>query len=53
MGIVGEASYQVMLTIRGSLITPFILGSTSAGLNILIRLRIYDYGLGTMTTTSH
>ena len=39
MGMVGEAcffAYQVMLTIRGRLITPFILGSMSVGLNILI-----------------
>ena len=47
-----------MLTIRGHLITPFILGSMSVGLNILIRhsfmdLRMsLDYGLGTMTTTT-
>ena len=36
-----------MLTIRGRLITPFILGSMSVGLNILIRhfLRIYEFGL--------
>ena len=30
-------AYQVMLTIRGPLITPFILGSMSVGLNVLIR----------------
>ena len=45
-----------MLTIRGRLITPFILGSMSVGLNILIRHSFYgfmslDYGLGTMTAT--
>ena len=36
-----------MLTIRGRLITPFILGSMSVGLNILIRysLWIYEFGL--------
>ena len=41
-----------MLTIRGRLITPFILGSLSVGLNILIRHLFtdlcLDYGLGTM-----
>ena len=34
--------YQVMLAIRGCLITPFILGSMSVGLNILIRLSFMD-----------
>ena len=36
-----------MLTIRERLITPFILGSMSVGLNfwIVIRLRIYEFGL--------
>ena len=32
-----KLAYQVMLTIHGRLITPFILGSISVGLNILIR----------------
>ena len=32
-----KLAYQVMLTLRGRLITPFILGSMSVGLNILIR----------------
>ena len=32
-----KLAYQVMLIIRGRLITPFILGSMSVGLNILIR----------------
>ena len=32
-----KLAYLVMLTIRGRLITPFILGSMSVGLNILIR----------------
>ena len=31
-----KLAYQVMLTIRGRLITPFVLGSMSVGLNILI-----------------
>ena len=35
-------AYQVMLTIRGRLITPFILGSISVGLNILIRHSFTD-----------
>ena len=34
--------YQVMLTIRGRLITPFVLGSMSVGLNILIRHSFMD-----------
>ena len=33
---------QVMLTIRGRLITPFVLGSMSVGLNILIRHSFMD-----------
>ena len=41
MGMVGEA-YQVMLTVRGHLITPFILGSMPVGLNILIRHSFTD-----------
>ena len=32
----------VMLTIRGRLITPFVLGSMSVGLNILIRHSFMD-----------
>ena len=36
-GHVAKHAYQVMLTIRGCLITPFILGSMSVGLNILMR----------------
>ena len=40
-----KLAYHVMLTIRGRLITPFILGSISVGLNILIRLRIYEFRL--------
>ena len=43
--MVGEVclpAYQVMLTIRERLITPFILGSMSVGLNILIR---HSFGL--------
>ena len=54
-----KLAYQVMLTIRGRLITPFILGSMSVGLNILIRHSSFvyrfmslAYGLGTMTTTT-
>ena len=39
-----KLAYQVMLTIRGRLITPFILESMSVGLNIRIRLRIYEFG---------
>ena len=39
--MVGEA-YQVMLTIRGRLITPFALGSMPVGLNILIRHSFTD-----------
>ena len=35
-------AYQVMLTIRGRLITPFVLGSMSVGLNILIRHSFMD-----------
>ena len=31
-----KLAYQVMLTIRGRLITPFVLGSMSVGVNILI-----------------
>ena len=53
MGMVGEAclpsnawwaklAYQVMLTIHGRLITPFILGSMSVGLNILISHSFMD-----------
>ena len=42
-----------MLTIRGRRITPFILGSMSAGLNILIRHSFLDYGLGTMTASTY
>ena len=48
-----------MLTIRGRLITPFVLGSMSVGLNILIRHSSFvygfmslDYGFGTMTATT-
>ena len=37
-----KLAYQVMLTIRGRLITPFILGSMSVGLNILIRHSFTD-----------
>ena len=37
-----KLAYQVMLTIRGHLITPFILGSMSFGLNILIRHSFMD-----------
>ena len=37
-----KLAYQVMLTIRGRLITPFILGSMSVGLNILIRYSFTD-----------
>ena len=35
-------AYQVMLTIRGRLITPFVLGSMSVSLNILIRHSFMD-----------
>ena len=35
-GLWMKLAYQVMLTIRGRLIIPFILGSMSVGLNILI-----------------
>ena len=34
--MVGEACLQVMLIISGHVITPFIQGSMSIGLNILI-----------------
>ena len=57
--MVGEACLnQVMLTIRGCLITPFVLGSMSVGLSILIHysfmdLKSLDYGFGTMTATSY
>ena len=37
-----KLAYQVMLTIRGRLITPLILGSMSVGLNILIRHLFMD-----------
>ena len=37
-----KLAYQEMLTIRGRLITPFILGSMSVGLNILIRHSFTD-----------
>ena len=37
-----KLAYQVMLTIRGRLITPFILGSKSVGLNILIHHSFTD-----------
>ena len=37
-----KLAYQVMLTIRGRLITPFILGSMSVGQNILIRDSFMD-----------
>ena len=37
MGMGAKLAYQVILIIRGRLITPFILGSMSVGLNILIR----------------
>ena len=37
-----KLAYQVMLTIHGRLITPFILGSMSVGLNILIRHSFMD-----------
>ena len=37
-----KLAYQVMLTIRGRLITPFVLGSMSVGLNILIRHSFMD-----------
>ena len=37
-----KLAYQVMLTIRGRLITPFILGSMPAGLSILIRHSFTD-----------
>ena len=49
-----KLAYQEMLTVRGRLITPFILGSMSVGLNILIRhsFTSLDYGFGTMTTTT-
>ena len=43
MGMVGKVC--LMLIIRGRLITPFILGPMSVGLNILIRLRIDEFGL--------
>ena len=37
-----KLAYQVMLTIRGRLITPFILGSMSVDLNIQIRHSFTD-----------
>ena len=37
-----KLAYQVMLTIRGRLITPFVLGSMFVGLNILIRHSFMD-----------
>ena len=42
IGMVGELAYRVMLTIRGRLITSFILGSMSVGLNIRIRHSFRD-----------
>ena len=47
MGMVGEACLPSN-TIRGRLITPFILGPMSVGLNILIRhsfTDLYEFGL--------
>ena len=38
----GQLAYQVMISIRGRLIIPFILGSMSVGLNILIRHSFTD-----------
>ena len=40
--VAAELAYQVTLTIRGRLITPFIVGSMSVGLNILIRHSFTD-----------
>ena len=40
--MVGEACLPSNATIRGRLITPFILGSMSVGLNILIRHSFMD-----------
>ena len=40
--LISKLAYQVMLTIRGRLITPFVLGSMSVGLNILIRHSFMD-----------
>ena len=37
-----KLAYQVMLTIRGRLITPFVLGSMSVSLSILIRHSFKD-----------
>ena len=37
-----KLAYQAMLTIRGRLITPFILGFISVGLNILIHHSFKD-----------
>ena len=37
-----KLAYQVMLTIRGRLITRFVLGSMSVGLNIPIRHSFMD-----------
>ena len=37
-----KLAYQLMLTIRGCLNTPFILGSMS---DIVIRLWVYEFGL--------
>ena len=42
MGMVGEACLPSEPTTRGRLITPFVLGSMSVGLNILIRHSFMD-----------
>ena len=52
--MVGEACLPSNLTIRGRLITPFILGSMSVGLSFdssfVYGFMSLDNGLGTMTT---
>ena len=51
--MVGKACLQIMLKFHGRLITPFLVGSMSVRLNILIchyRFLSLIYGLGTLTT---
>ena len=52
-----KLAYQVMLTIRGRLITPFILGvrvcwSEHSDSSFVYRFMSLDYGLGTMTAST-
>ena len=45
MGMVGEACLSSNAYYPRTPDTPFVLGSMSVGLNILIRLWIYEFGL--------